>query len=246
LYLIYGKIYDTRLSFTNSRGNMIDSNETFQQQAYVYIKEQIVNLVFKPGEFITDTQIANQLKVSRTPIREAFYRLEKEGLLIYEARRGWKVYSLSLDDIHEIFDIKEVLEGMVARQAAECKNETLRADLREALKVMQAAAEAGNSELWLQADRSLHDILFEMAGNERAARIIANLNDQWHRVRVGFIALQGRTHRSAEEHRLFVESILVGNGEEAEQRMRAHLNEVRKELVHLLVTIVLPYVDDGV
>jgi DNA-binding GntR family transcriptional regulator len=225
---------------------MVDSNETFQQQAYFYIKEQIVNLGYKPGEFITDTQIANQLKVSRTPVREAFYRLEKEGLLIYEARRGWKIYTLSLDDIHDIFDIKEVLEGMVARQAAECKDETLQANLREALINMQAAAEAGDSELWLQVDRSMHDILFEMAGNERASRIIANLNDQWHRVRIGFIALQGRTSRSAEEHRLFVESILAGNGEEAEQRMCTHLNEVRKELVHLLVTIVLPYVDDGV
>jgi DNA-binding GntR family transcriptional regulator len=225
---------------------MVDSNDTFQQQAYLYIKEQIVNLGFKPGEFITDTQIANQLKVSRTPVREAFYRLEKEGLLIYEARRGWKVYTLSLDDIHEIFDIKEVLEGMVARQAAGCKDETLQANLREALKNMQAAAEAGDSELWLQADRSMHDTLFQMADNERAARIVANLNDQWHRVRIGFIALQGRTRRSAEEHRLFVESILAGDGVEAEQRMRTHLNEVRKELVHLLVTIVLPYVEDGV
>ncbi len=225
---------------------MSDSNKTFQQQAYSFIKGQIVNLGYKPGEFITDTQIASQLKISRTPVREAFYRLEKEGLLIYEARRGWKIYTLSLEDIHEIFDIKVAVEGMVARQAAECKDEALRAALRNALKSMQEAAKSGDSEAWLQADNRLHDILFQMAGNERAGRIIANLNDQWHRVRIGFVALQGRTRRSADEHRLFVDCILAGNGEEAELRMRTHLNEVREELVHLLVTIVLPFVEEGV
>ncbi len=225
---------------------MDDSNQTFQQQAYAFIKEQIVSLGFKPGEFITDTQIANQLKISRTPVREAFYRLEKEGLLIYEARRGWKIYTLSLEDIHEIFDIKVALEGMVARQAAECKNETLQAALREALETMQEAAGTGDIDAWLQADQRLHDILLQMAGNERAERIVANLNDQWHRVRVGFMALQGRTRRSADEHRLFVDSVLAGNGEEAERRMRNHLNELREELVHLLVSIVLPFVEAGV
>jgi len=225
---------------------MGDPDKTFQQQAYTYIKDQIVNLRFKPGEFITDTQVASQLQISRTPVREAFYRLEKEGLLVYAARRGWKVYTLSLDDIHEIFDIKGAVEGMVARQAAGCKDESLLLALREALKSMQEAAQADDPEAWLQADHRLHDILFQMAGNERAWRIITNLNDQWHRVRVGFVALRGRTGRSADEHRLFVESILAGNGEEAELRMRTHLNEVRDELVHLLVTVVLPFVEEGV
>ena len=225
---------------------MPNSNTTFQQQAYDYIRRQIISLGFKPGEYVTDTEIAGHLNISRTPVREAFYRLEKEGLLINEARRGWKIYTLSLEDIHEIFDIKEVIEGMVARKAASCQDERMRSELRETLENMQAAADAGEPEAWLKADFLLHDILFQMAGNERANRIIENLNDQWHRVRIGFVALQGRTKHSAAEHQLFVESILAGNGDEAEKRMRTHLNRVREELVHLLVTMVLPFVEEGV
>ena len=80
--------------------------ETFQHQAYEYVKEQIINLRYKPSQVITDTLVAQELNISRTPVREAFYRLENEGLLINEARRGWRVYSLSIDDIHELFDIK--------------------------------------------------------------------------------------------------------------------------------------------
>ena len=225
---------------------MSNSTTTFQQQAYDYIRGQIINLGFKPGEYVTDTEIASQLNISRTPVREAFYRLEKEGLLINEARRGWKIYTLSLEDIHEIFDIKEVIEGMVARKAASCQDERLREKLRETLENMKSASDAGDPDAWLKSDFLLHDILFQMAGNERANRIIENLNDQWHRVRIGFVALQGRTKHSAAEHKLFVESILAGNGNEAEKRMRTHLNRVREELVHLLVTVVLPFVDEGV
>jgi DNA-binding GntR family transcriptional regulator len=225
---------------------MPNTNQTFQQQAYDFIRGRIINLGYKPGEYIMDTDIASQLKISRTPVREAFHRLEKEGLLINEARRGWKVYSLSLEDIHEIFDIKEVIEGMIARKAASCRDEHLRGKLRNAVLTMQAATDTGDTDAWLKADFFLHDILFQMAGNERAIQIIENLNAQWHRVRIGFVTLQGRTKHSAAEHQLFVESILEGNADEAELRMRSHLNRVREELVHLLVSMILPFVNEGV
>jgi DNA-binding GntR family transcriptional regulator len=225
---------------------MENSILTYQKQAYDYIKSQIMNLGFKPGEYITDSQIAALLKISRTPVREAFYRLEKEGLLINEARRGWKIYTLSLENINEIFDIKEVVEGMVARKAAACQDESLRSSLRDAFDKMASAAEANDVDAWLDADFHLHDILFQMAGNEIANRIITNLNDQWHRVRLGFVALQGRMQRSADEHRSIIKSVLDNDGEEAERLMQAHLNQVRQELVHLLVSVVLPFADKGV
>ncbi|RPI32053.1 MAG: GntR family transcriptional regulator [Chloroflexota bacterium] len=226
--------------------NTISGSSTNQQQAYDFIRDQILNLGFKPGECLTDTQIAAQLNMSRTPVREAFYRLEKEGLLINEARRGWKVYTLSLEDIHEIFDIKEAIEGMIARKASECQSEELRSDLRIALKSMDEAATSGNTEAWLQADIRLHNVLYEMADNDRAYRIITNLNDQWHRLRIGFVAMQSRTTRSVEEHNDFIDAILDGDGEKAEELMRSHLNRVREELVYLLKTVVLPFVNKGV
>jgi len=225
---------------------MIDLNITYQQQAYDFMKSQIINLGFRPGEYVTDSQIAGQLNISRTPVREAFHRLEKEGLLVNEARRGWKVYTLSLQDIHEIFDIKEAIEGLIARKAAYCNDEGLRASLREAMQELRATSETEDPGDWLEADMRLHEILYQMAGNQRARRTINNLNDQWHRVRIGFSALQERTRRSTEEHTLFIESILSGDGDEAERRMRAHLNKVRQELVNLLVSMVLPFVEEGV
>jgi DNA-binding GntR family transcriptional regulator len=225
---------------------MAGANTTYQQQAYAYVKKQITNLGLKPGEYITDSQIAGTLKISRTPVREAFHRLENEGLLNYEARRGWKVYALSLHDINEIFDIKIAVEGLVARKAAECDDEALRAKLRTAVQQMRESAEGGDIEAWLQADVQLHEIIFAMADNDRAERIIQNLNDQWHRVRVGFVAMQSRLKRSIGEHEAIAESILARQGEEAQRQMETHLDQVREELVRLLVNMVLPFVENGV
>jgi DNA-binding GntR family transcriptional regulator len=223
-----------------------ESAVTLQQQAYDFVKAQIMNLELKPGQYITDSEVANRLGISRTPVREALRRLEQEGLLINQARRGWKVYALSLEDIHDIFDIKETLEGMIARRAAACPNEELRRAMVEAMKHMRRAAEDGDVEAWQEADVELHDAIFGMGGNERATNIIQSLNDQWHRVRIGFLAMQGRIQRSNPEHQAVIESILAGDGEEAERLMRVHLHNVREELVRLLVNLVLPFVEEGV
>jgi DNA-binding GntR family transcriptional regulator len=135
---------------------------------------------------------------------------------------------------------------MIARRAAACPNEELRRAMVEAMKHMRRAAEDGDVEAWQEADVELHDAIFGMGGNERATNIIQSLNDQWHRVRIGFLAMQGRIQRSNPEHQAVIESILAGDGEEAERLMRVHLHNVREELVRLLVNLVLPFVEEGV
>jgi len=223
-----------------------ESDSTFQQQAYDLVKEQIMNMDLKPGQNISDSQVADELSISRTPVRRALSLLEHEGFLISQARRGWKVRSLSLDDIQEIFDIKVVLEGMIAREAAECDDEEKRAVLVAALERMKQAAAVKDHEVWMQADIELHEALFAMCLNQRAVRIIKDLNEKWWRVRIGFLTLQSRVELSNPEHQAIVEAVLAGDGDEAERSMRIHLNNVREELVLLLVNLVLPFVEEGV
>jgi DNA-binding GntR family transcriptional regulator len=215
---------------------------SYQQQAYDFVRNQIITLGFKPGEYLTDSLIAEKLAVSRTPVREAFQRLEKEGLLVNEARKGWRVYTLELEDIHDIFDLKIAIEGMLVRKAAACQDEALRQDLTDALADMKLAT---TPDIWLQADSRLHNILFMMANNERAEQFVKNLNDQWHRLRLGYVALQGRTSVSIGEHEGFVESLLAGDGDLAEKRMREHLERVRDDLIVLVKRLVLPFSSNG-
>ncbi len=223
-----------------------NKNNTFQETAYKYIKKRIVNLGFKPGEYLTDIKIADDLGISRTPVREAFRVLEREGLLIYEPRRGWRVYTLSLEDIHEIFEIKIALECLIARKAARCDDAVLRSKLKEMIVNMRKAADEGNVESWVELDLDLHHLIFMMANNQRAMSFIENINDQWNRIRIGFSARTGRISRSIYEHEAMVEAILSGDAEKAEKETKTHLELVRDELVTLLVKMVLPYATNGV
>ena len=114
------------------------------------------------------------------------------------------------------------------------------------MALMQRAAQADDVEAWMEADVQLHQVIFGMGSNERAANVIQQVNDQWHRVRVGFLAMKGRIARSNLEHRAIVDSILAGDQEEAERRMRVHLHNVRDELVRLLIHLVLPFAEEGI
>lgn len=224
----------------------MEATTTLQEQAYSFVKAKIMDLEIKPGQYITDSEVAEELGMSRTPVREGLRRLEHEGLLINYARRGWRVYALSLQDIHDIFDLKEAVEGMLARRAASCSDEELRSILVEIVERMAVAAQADDVEAWLQADVQFHRTLFAMSGNKRAIDFVQTLNDQWHRVRTGFVTLRERMQRSNVEHEAIIDGILARDGEQAERAMTVHLHNVKDELVHLLVNVVLPFVEEGI
>jgi DNA-binding GntR family transcriptional regulator len=219
---------------------------TQHEVAYQYIKSRILNLQLKPGQALMDSKIASELNLSRTPVREAFLRLKSEGLLEYEAHKGWRVYLLTLADLQEIFDLKEAVEGMISRKAAGCRDAELRQALQEAFACLVQAAATDSAESWFEADHQLHQVICQMAQNQRAFKTVNSLNEQWHRLRLGFMFIQGRKDRSIGEYRAILDCILAGEGVEAEHLTQVHLRKVRDELIELLVKFVLPFVEEGV
>lgn len=218
---------------------------TYQQRAYDYVRNKILSMEYRPGDYITDSQIAAELKTSRTPVREALQRLENEGLLISEARRGWRIYSLTIKDIESIFDLKCEIEGLIAKKAALNQNEEYHQTLRDYLSRMREASVNDDVVTWMEMDSSLHHLLYTMAQNDRAEKIVKSLNDQWHRLRRGFINLRGRLDIATNEHEMIVNAVISGDQEAAELAMQTHLNSVRQGLVKVLVTMILPYARDG-
>jgi GntR family transcriptional regulator, rspAB operon transcriptional repressor len=216
-----------------------------QQRAYKYVKNQILNLEYKPSQNVTDVEIAEKLDISRTPVREAMVRLEQEGLLVSEHRRGWKVYAMTLEDIEDIFEIKITLEPMMVKKAAHCKNAEMKSSLKTTFEQMKAAAKDEDFPAWQEADLMFHHIIFNMCSNKKARNIIENLNNQWYRLKPGIATLEGRLDRSISEHEAIVSGILSGDGEQAEQEMRNHLTNVRDELSRVLA-FVLNFVPEGV
>lgn len=219
--------------------------ETLPDRAYEHIKTRIFDMTYRPGEPLSEVRLAEELGISRTPVREALRRLTTEGLVISTPGRGRLVYTLSLRDIGCIFEVKECIESMVAMRAAQnCTAETAR-QLARIIEQLDTAAKAGRIDDWLVADARFHDMLFTMAGNERAQQIVQNLNEQWHRLRLGFVTLEGRMAVSVQEHRKIAEFVQQGNAEGAAEAMREHLANLHSSLVSLLRNLVVPYVGEN-
>jgi len=231
---------------SNNKRELLKTTYSLPEKTYQFVKEKILSRKYKPGQNITDSRIANELKVSRTPVREALRRLEHEGLLINSAGRGWTVFSLSLEDIHEIFEIKIELEGLIAKKAASCKDQKKKTVLKKSLKRMREASNENDYAAWYEADYEFNQTIFSMCPNIRATDHATKLNEQWFRVREGLVYLEGRMKRATDEHETIVESILSGDGDEAKRRMQHHIKELHNELTKILVYMVLPFASDGV
>ncbi|MFN4145467.1 MAG: GntR family transcriptional regulator [Runella sp.] len=217
-------------------------NKKAWQEAYEVILEKILNLDIKPGEAVTEIALSEQFGIGRTPMREALKRLEQEGLIVTHNGRK-RVYILTINEIEEIFDLKGAIEGYVAKWAAQRGSDDDFAELRiiqEEIKLFLShrATESKEEdkwlEEWLELDRRLHDHLFKMANNKRAESVVKNLNVQWHRLKVGILAMEGRIDKTVAEHQQFVSAIVEKKADLAEKLMTEHLDNLKRELVKLL------------
>lgn len=193
---------------------------------YEEIREAIIDLRLRPGEPLREAAIAEQLGVSKTPIREALGRLEQEGLVQTASFKGAVVSDYSPRDLEEIYQLRELLEGAAARAAAEGASDEVRTQLRELVEQSRAVRDAGEmSELAALLGR--FDLLvYEQVANRRIRALIDTLRA--HLTRIGNLteAIPGRMSSSVEEHAAIVEAIVGGDAAEAERQMRVHIASV--------------------
>jgi len=225
-------------------------NKNAWEHAYEAIQGLILRMEVKPGEAVTEIALSQRLGLSRTPVREAFKKLEQEGLIVTTNHRK-RVYILTIQEMEEIFDLKICLEGTVARWAAERVSDGQRKKLQAAIGRMQrvaagrpadAAREQEWLEEWLRSDQQFHDTLFEIAGNKRARQVIRTCNMQWHRLKLGMLTLEGRVERSVTEHEAVAQAILSGKPAVAQKAMETHLQNLRRELVKVMRLLHYPAV----
>jgi DNA-binding GntR family transcriptional regulator len=217
------------------------SSKTWER-AYEGIKDLILTMAIKPGETVSENRLARHLGISRTPVREALNRLEQEGLVISSHRRK-RAFVLSIAEIEEIFDLKIAIERSVARWASERGSAADRARLESAVRRMEdlaAARPEGSDKIeawhneWLDADIGYHKVLFAMAANRRCEQIIDTVNNHWHRLRLGILAIEDRIEKSVVEHRRIADAVLGGDGGRAEALMTDHLQNLKQMLVGIM------------
>lgn len=203
--------------------------------AYEELRRGILSGQFPPAAPLSEYQLASQLKLSRTPVREALARLEHERLVRTVGTRGCFVAELTPNDIIEIYQIREPLESSAARVAAERMTAQALAELESIVEQMRESARAGYAQETLTTDVDLHRAVVRATRNGRMISILSTLDDQMHRIR----SMWPRTPRwldgAVDEHADIVQSIAARDPDAAERAMRKHLRSSCDHAIRFLM-----------
>jgi len=205
-----------------------EAQVSLNQKAYTEIRRRILN-----GELSTETplseyQLAEELELSRTPVREAIKRLEREGLVQSIPNRGTFVAELTARDISEIYQVREQLEGFAARIAAETMSDESINMLEEEIRVLNTLASEGRLVEIVDSDVRLHKLIIASTQNSRLIELLGTLDDQMHRVRAVFPQSSKWLEATLAEHTDIVKAIKARDGGRAEKAMKAHLRSARE------------------
>ena len=199
---------------------------SFAEQAYMELKQQILQNRLPAGSQFLEQEIAERLNMSRTPTREAMVRLANEGLIEVRPRHGMRILPISPKDMAEIYEIITALESAAAGLVAEKGLD------KDGLKPLIEAVE--NLDAWARADHQFHSSLVELTGNQRLMHLIDTFHDQGHRVRMTTLHMRPKPDKSHEDHRAVVEAILAGDSHNAREIHRVHRERAGKVLIKLL------------
>lgn len=203
---------------------------SLKDKAYAAIKEAILSLKLQPGQSLVEEELAQQLGISKTPVREALHELEREGFVVRNRFRGVYVAEISFRDVREIFEIRAVLEGLAVRLAVPTLTPADLAHSRKLLEDAMQALETGDAELCSRLGKQFHDSIIRKADNGRLHATLNHLEDHLWRFRSLSDQVAGRLAKSQIEHRRILEALEQHDPYLAEQRMREHLHSVLQDL----------------
>jgi DNA-binding GntR family transcriptional regulator len=191
---------------------------------YETLKRRIITNSLKPGEPLNEGVLSKDLKISKTPVREALQQLERDGFVENVPGRGCFVSRISFQDVKELFETREILECGVIRRAALKGDPDKIEGVRKRFESLESNGERNPKSQFKAGDR-IHAYLFESFGNSRLNEIYRRLQDHVERMRIHFFtqAHEERSDRSYKEHLEILDALASRDPERAEQAMRTHL-----------------------
>jgi DNA-binding GntR family transcriptional regulator len=219
------------------KGGATVEERGLNQRAYEEIRRRILEGELLPSSPLSEHQLATALHLSRTPVREAIKRLEKEGLVRSIPSRGTFITELSAHDILEIYQIRERLESLATRIAAEQMTLEEVEMLEQELAFSEWCATEGRDGEALESDVCFHKLIITATQNQRLGSILATLDDQMYRIRLLLPRSSGWLAEALHEHRTIVARIKARDGDGAERAMEQHLRAFCDRAVCLVLPI---------
>ncbi|RAH98946.1 GntR family transcriptional regulator [Acuticoccus sediminis] len=202
--------------------------------AYDLIKEKIITCELRPGEVISEAALSASLDIGRTPVHQALDRLMVDELVEVMPRKGVIVRPLSLDEVHDIIEVRLVNEIYCVRLAAERISPTEAALLRDNMKRMHDAEKINDYNALIGVDREFHATIAAAARNLILADFLGGLQDR--ALRFWFVSLKVPSHLSRiyEQHSAIVDAVSAHDPDRAEAAMRHHIEEFRANVSRLI------------
>jgi DNA-binding GntR family transcriptional regulator len=198
-----------------------------EERAYNAIKDSLLSYKYYPGFRLVERDLAEQLKMSRTPVRQALLQLENEGYLERLANRGFCVRTLSREETLNLLDVRAAIESMAAFRAATRCTDAHVVAFENIVAAMHEAAAGHDLLAYYRLSGDLHENIFDAADNPELASFCTHINAQSTHCHFSTLLLPGRLEQSVIEHEAIVGHIVARDEEKAGQSMRDHVFRIK-------------------
>jgi DNA-binding GntR family transcriptional regulator len=207
------------------------SSQSVRERTYRLLRKQLLTGQFGPRQRLTEESLARRLGVSRTPVREALHKLELEGLVSSAGARGFRVPDDSLDDMNELFAIREILEGHALAELSRIVTPNDIDELRQIVEQAEQACREQSPEKVFAFNTRFHDRLygFLAASRPRLHNLIEDMRQYVLRYRENTLIRQGGAKRSISGHKKILLALELGDPDLCDRIMRAHVREARED-----------------
>ncbi len=204
-------------------GIRVTRRKALREETYEAIKKAILRGTVKPGQRLKEEQLASEIGASRTPVREAFHKLEQEELVTRLPWGGFVVREWSRSDVEEIFGIRSILESYAAFLATEKIDEVKLGLLEDKLRESEEYVKRGETEKLIQLNTEFHDILYRSSKSRKLYHMINNLRDYFYRYRVAILGINGIPQRSLRDHKKMLLAMRKKDSALVEKLVREHI-----------------------
>ncbi len=193
------------------------------QDVFDYLKNAIIDQTIEPGSRLVESKIADMLGISRTPLREALHKLEREDWIEKIPSGGFQVVTLTKEDIEQTFGIRSVLEAYAARLAAENHKDKDLVPLEKKMKEFQDCLNNRDNDKLQEINTQFHDLLYGLSQSSKLIKMINQLRAQISRFRQIILKQDEFAHESNEGHVKMLEAIRQRDGDAVEKIVREHI-----------------------
>ncbi|MFZ5969770.1 MAG: GntR family transcriptional regulator [Bacillota bacterium] len=192
------------------------------------LREDILNGKYSDGEKLVEAKLADELGVSRTPVREALKQLELEGFVENIPNRGVIVKSMSLQDLQDIFTLRIAIEGIAARWAAERMTDEDLSSLKDIYELMEFYTFKKDVEKIAELNTRFHETIYKSTKSRYIEQVLKDFQYYMKKVRRKSLSSEGRLESTLEEHKAILDALLKRDKDEAEKMLIHHVNNSKK------------------